>query len=177
MKKNVLSIGLAALLLGGCAGKYEFYPNAKAHPNATEISREEQKIVINGEHSSLEVVSLEERVGPWTAPRMQFTIKNNTENRIMNVQADNIQIGFNNFWFHVENYKIIKDNDPELPEFVNDDNFRMIHEVLPGQEIVIEAIFETPKSQEYYEKKDVLIEVYTNLGLFNVKYKIKKDLS
>lgn len=177
MKKNILAIGLASLLMGGCAGSYQFYPNEKVHKDAKEISREEQSIVLESEHSSLSIVSLEEKIGPWTAPRMQFTLKNKTEDRIMEVNADGIQLGFNNFWFKIENYKIIKNDDSNIPEFSNDDNFRMIHEVLPGEEIVIEALFETPKSQEYYEKRDVLIEVYTNLGLFNVQYRIKKHLS
>lgn len=177
MKKSILAIGLTALLLGGCSSNYAFYPDERAHANAAEISMEEQRIVLEAEHSSLEIVSLEEHIGPWTAPKLRFTLKNKTEKRIMNFQANNIQLGFNNFWFHVNDYQIIKNSEDGLPAFSNNENFRMIHEVLPGEEIVVEATFETPKSQEYYQKKDVLIEVYTNLGLFNVKYKLKKDLS
>ena len=63
----------------------------------------------------------------------------------------------------------------EMKNFLNDNNFRMVHQVMPSRSIEMDLTFNAPKSEEYYTRKDVLIEVYTELSLFNVIYEIDKQ--
>lgn len=174
MKFKSLLIGLMAIGLAGCNANYDFYPDKKANEKYEQLSEEDQSIVLKGASSTLKVKSLEKEVGPWNAPRMEFSFTNDTEDRIMVVKTSDLRVGFSGFWFDVVDYRIVQKDRPEELSFQNDENFKYEHEVLPQETIVIEATFETPKSEEYYTKKQVLIEAYTNLDIFNVIYKIKR---
>lgn len=176
MKSKILVTAMLAIGLTACSGSYEFYPDAKKNQNINveSLSVEGQSITVKGQSSTLSIKSLEEKVGPWTAPRLEFKIRNDTQNRIMKVKASDLKVGFTGFLFDVVEYKIIQKDRPEELSFINNDNFKYEHEVLPQEEIVIQATFKTPKSQESYTNKTVLIQTYTNLDVFDVSYKIKK---
>lgn len=178
MKIKKLLLGACVLTLAGCSSQYQFYPDETLNSkiNVIESSRTEQSILVNGNQSTLEIVSLEEFLGPWISPKIKFTLTNKSEKEIMIFKASDFKLGFNNFWFPIETYTIIRDEEDPTLNFKNDDNFKLTHEVLPSESTTFIATFKTPKSEEYYSKKNVLIEGYTNLGLYNVQYKIKKSL-
>lgn len=174
MKLRTLLLGAAALTLTGCGTDYNFFPDKKANEHYESLSVEDRSISLTQRSSDLTITSVEESIGPWTAPRMTFEIKNTTEDKIMTIKASDIRAGFSGFWFDVVDYTVIQKDRPEELSFNNTENFKYEHEVLPQETITLDVIFETPKSEEYYSKKNVLIEVYTNLDIFYATYKIKK---
>jgi len=170
MLKKLSLIGVFALALTGCATTYDFMPSSKTK-NIISIDKETRVMVVDSNHASIEVKSLTNEVGPWIDPIINVKITNKSD-IILGFKSSDIRMGFNNFWFDAYEYEIIDENREE--NFRNNDNFRMIHEVLPGKTIEIQLKYNSPKSVEYYERKDVLIEVYTDLALFNVIYKIDR---
>jgi hypothetical protein len=173
MKYKSLFAGAGLLLLAGCSS-YNFYPNDKLNDklNVIESSVEDQSMSVQGERSKLEVKSLEKTLDSWTAPRMRIILTNESD-EILRVRAQDIKLSFNDFWFPVEEYTIVRDEEDPTLNFVSSDNFRLLHEILPEEKMVIDATFKKPISSEYYEHENVLIEVFTNIDLYNMRYKLK----
>lgn len=170
--KVVGLIGLFTMFLAGCESTYEFNPSPKTK-NVLSIDKEESRIVVDSNHAMIEVEAVTKDIGPWVDPVIRVKITNKS-NIILAFKSSDIRMGFNNFWFDTYEYQILDEARDE--NFVNVDNFRMIHEILPNQSMEVELKYNAPKSIEYYERKDVLIEVYTNVALFNVIYKIDRNL-
>ena len=176
--KNKILIPIVMFVASGCTSQYDFYPHQTLNNkiDVVESSKEESSISIQGYQSFVEITSLEDYIGPWVAPKMKITIKNESEDKIMEIRGKDINISFNDFWFPIEKYTIVKNEEDSTLDFTSEDNFGIVHEVLPKSEINIIATFKTPKSVEYYEKDSVLIEIFSNLDIYNIQYKIKKKL-
>lgn len=168
MLKKFVLISLLLFGLAGCSSTYEFTPSTKTE-KVSIIDKETSYVKVENEYTSIEITALEREISPWIDPVLKIKIKNNS-NIVLPLKSSDVRMGFNNFWFDAYEYEIVR----EEGNFVNNDNFKMVHELLPDQSITMILKYNAPKSVEYYERKDVLIEVYTSLGLFNVIYKIKK---
>lgn len=171
MFKKISLIGLFAFALTGCSATYDFEPSSKTE-KVTFIDQENHSIIVESEYAIVEVTALEKEISPWVNPRIKVKLMNKS-NIMMPIKSSDIRMSFDNFWFDAIEYEIVEDDRDE--NFLNDNNFRMVHQVMPGRSIEMDLTFNAPKSEEYYTRKDVLIEIYTELSLFNVIYEIDKQ--
>lgn len=170
LKFKIMVCSLILLVLSGCSTKlYDFKMVEPEKEFLVSFDKKNSKIELSKGGSLIELSTLENKIGVDNPVKLMVKLTNKSSD-ILIFKGRDIRIGFNDFWFYLDNYEILGDNE-EL-NFKNKDNFLIKHSILPDQSLNLILTFKTPLSKEYYKNKLSIFEIYTNLSIYRVLFEV-----